>query len=303
MTAPQVSHLVTVFNKAAVLGETLAALRAQTVAQTGGLTCEIVCVDDGSTDGSQALLAAEAARDPRLRVLGGDGNLGPAIRVNQAARAARGDWLHPVDGDDLPPPNAAAWLLAQARRHDAPLAFGRATRGLSAEPIPDGAESRRIADPLRFAARRQIAHMGFLCTRALWEKAGGADEGVFIQDQSLPLRLGAQAPAMAWTEAVVYRLRPAGDASLSRNVAQQHHDRYLSALHVMRGHPEPALAAMMLSALWKLRRDGFLGGGAPMLSADFARYALNKALGWAPPPAWFEARAARLAALPGVRRP
>ena len=299
MTAPQVSYLVTSFNKAAVLGETLAAIRAQ----SGGASCEIVCVDDGSTDGSRALLAAEAARDPRLRVLGDAANRGPAIRINQAAQEARGAWLHPVDGDDLLPPNATQWLMAQARRCDAPLVFGRATRGLSDAPIPDSAESRRVTDPLRFTARRQITHMGFLCTRALWMAAGGADEGVFIQDQSLPLRLSAHAPALAWTSAVVYRLRPAGDASLSRNVAQQHHDRYLSALHLMRDHPEPALAAMMLSALWKLRRDGFGGGGAPALSADFARYALNKALGWAPPLAWFEARAARLAALPGVRRP
>lgn len=299
MSAPQISYLVTVFNKAAVLGETLAAIRAQDVHP-----CEIICVDDGSTDGSQELLRAEAARDPRLRVLGGEGNLGPAIRINQAAQAARGAWLHPLDGDDIAPPNATRWLLAQARRHDAPLAFGRATRGLSDAPIPDGADSRRIADPLRFTARRQITHMGFVCTRALWMAAGGADEGVFIQDQSLALRLSARAPALAWSEAVVYRLRPAGGASLSRNVAQQHHDRYLSALHVLRGHAEPALAAMMLSALWKLRRDRFIGGGGPpALSADFARYALNKATGWAPPLAWFEARAARLAALPGVRRP
>ncbi len=299
-SAPLVSYLVTVFNKADVLAETLASIRAQTL----DAPFEIVCADDASTDGSRALLAREAARDPRLRVVGGGPNAGPAIRINQAAAAARGTWLHAVDGDDLLPVNATAWLLAQARRHDAPLVFGRARRGLSPPPLPEPGESRRIDDPLPFAARAQIAHMGFLATRALWAAAGGADEAVFIQDQSLPLRLAAKAPAMVWSDAIVYGLRPVAEGSLSRNKAQQSHDRALSALHVLRETPEgPAAAAlirMILSALWKLRRGA---GGAAWLGAAFARYGLNRATGWAPPRPELERLVAALAALPGVRRP
>lgn len=303
---PVVSILTTVFDKAAVLDETLDGLLGQRDAPP----LEVVAVDDGSRDGSLATLRARAGADPRLRVLGGDGNRGPAIRLNQAAAAARGTWLLPVDADDHLAPNAAAWMLANAMRLGAPALFAKARRGPPPGPIPPNATARRIADPLSFAARRQLSHMGYLVAAALWRRAGGADEAVFIQDQAAQLRLCRCADAVAWTDATVYALRPAGPGNLSNNRVQQHHDRYLAAWHVLRDLPAAAPAARaalrraLLSSLWKLRRDGFATGAGPAaLSAAHLRYLLNRATGLAPPDAFFAAQARALAALPGVRRP
>lgn len=289
--APRVSFLVTVFDKAAVVGETLASLRAQTLQDW-----EAVVVDDASRDGSPA--AVRAVADPRIRLIGNAENRGPAIRLNQAAAAARGRWLIPVDGDDLLPPNAAEWLIATAETHGAPLVFGRSRRGTTAEPIPDAAPVRVVDDPLAFAARRQITHMGFLAAADLWRRAGGCDEDVFIQDQSTPLRLSAAAPRLVWTDAAVYTLRPVA-GSLSRDRRQQHHDRFLSATRLMRERPHPMLARMAISAWWKLRRDQ--GGLAP-LSLPFAAYALNRLTDLAPG-AMLRRATAEFAALEGVRRP
>ena len=55
-------------------------------------------------------------------------NRGPAIRLNDAARAANGRHLHPLDGDDLLPPNATAWMLARLEEAGAPLLYGRSRK-------------------------------------------------------------------------------------------------------------------------------------------------------------------------------
>ncbi len=300
METPVVSHLVTVFDKAAVVAETLAAIRGQV--SPGPF--EIVCVDDASRDDSLAVLRAEAARDPRISVIAAPANEGPARAVNRAAAAARGRYLHPVDGDDIPAPNAAAFMIEAMERLGAPLMFGRNRRGLAAAGAPAAGDCRIVAKPLAFAARRQLSRMGFMVERALWDRAGGADPGVFIQDQSLPLRLAAAAPRMIWTDAIVYRLRPRDGGSLSRAVIQQHHDRFLSALRVWGANPAhpatPELMRMMVSALWKLRRDR---GALPWASRAFAAYALHRLAGIAPSAGALSAAEARLARLSGVRRP
>ncbi|MFN3613044.1 MAG: glycosyltransferase family 2 protein, partial [Rubrimonas sp.] len=224
--APEISVVLTVFDKAAALPATLASLRAQ-----AGPAAEIVCVDDASRDGSVALLRAEAARDPLLRLIENADNRGPAARLNQGAAAARGRWLHLIDADDLAAPGARAFMLAQAASQGVPLVWGRRAKGAEARPVPPDAPARRIDDPLVFCARRPVAHMALMVERALFLAAGGADERIFIQDQSLPLRLAARAPAMVWTEAVVCVAPVTG---LSANRVQQNHDRFRAAMGALR---------------------------------------------------------------------
>ena len=206
---PLVSFITAVYNKADVLAETLRLLKAQR--QVAPEEMEFVFVDDGSTDGSLELLEAEAARDPRVKVFALGNNSGPAIAFNQAAERATGKYLLALDADDMIPANAARFLMDCARRLNVPLIFGRSRRGEGCPDIPEDACVIVADDALAFAARRKIVRMGFLVERALWERAGGADENVFIQDQSLPLRLAAEAGRIAYVDALSYHLRPAGD--------------------------------------------------------------------------------------------
>jgi hypothetical protein len=291
--APEISVVLTVFDKADALPATLAALRAQ-----AGPRAEILCVDDASRDGSVPLLRAEAARDPHLRLIENADNRGPAIRLNQGAQAARGRWLHLIDADDLAAPNAQAWMLAQARTQGVLLVYGRRVKAPAAAPIPEDAPARRIDRPLAFCAGRPVAHMALMVERALFLAAGGADPRVFIQDQSLPLRLAARAPAMVWTEAAVC---VAPQTGLSANRIQQNHDRFLAALNALTADPAAdgaaALRRLAISALFKLERET----GARRAATALA-YAAAK-LGLPPAAAWLAAQAPRLGAIPGVRRP
>lgn len=77
---------------------------------------EVVCVDDGSTDGTPAALDGLAAKDPRIRVVhkpnGGEGSA-----RNAGVATATGDWVTFLDGDDVWLQNHLEVAVQLIRRH------------------------------------------------------------------------------------------------------------------------------------------------------------------------------------------
>ena len=98
------SILVPVYNVGARLARGLESVLAQTYARW-----EVVCVDDGSTDGSAATLDAYAERCPHIRVFHQE-NRGTLIARKEAVARARGDWCLFLDPDDGLEPQALARL-------------------------------------------------------------------------------------------------------------------------------------------------------------------------------------------------
>ncbi len=94
MTSTLASIVVPVHNAEGTLGQCLDSLLGQTYGDV-----EVVCVDDGSTDGSAALLADYAARDGRVRVMR-QANAGPGAARNRGIDEARGAYLYFCDADD-----------------------------------------------------------------------------------------------------------------------------------------------------------------------------------------------------------
>ncbi|NGP18516.1 glycosyltransferase family 2 protein [Devosia aurantiaca] len=62
---------------------------------------ELVVVDDGSTDGSLALIQQMAASDNRIRVVSHDVNLGTGATRTRQIREARGEFIAILDDDDV----------------------------------------------------------------------------------------------------------------------------------------------------------------------------------------------------------
>lgn len=62
---------------------------------------EVICIDDGSTDGSLAILNKYAQRDARIQVIAKPKNEGLAVARNEALALAKGKYITFVDGDDL----------------------------------------------------------------------------------------------------------------------------------------------------------------------------------------------------------
>lgn len=90
-----VSVTVPVYNTAAYLPKCLDSLLAQTYPHL-----EIICVDDGSTDNSLAILQSYAARDSRIKVYHHEQSLGVSAARNTALNHSTGEFVTSVDSDD-----------------------------------------------------------------------------------------------------------------------------------------------------------------------------------------------------------
>ena len=94
-TRPLVSVIIPACNAAAHLQETIDCVRRQTLS-----SFEVIIVDDGSTDDTAAIAAAAATRDRRFRVLRCP-NSGVGAARNVGLQLARGEFIAPLDADDL----------------------------------------------------------------------------------------------------------------------------------------------------------------------------------------------------------
>lgn len=66
-----------------------------------GVPCEVVVVNDASTDGTRARVAAYAEGHPRVRLFDNPSNRGAAAARNTGVRNARGDLVFFLDADDI----------------------------------------------------------------------------------------------------------------------------------------------------------------------------------------------------------
>jgi polyisoprenyl-phosphate glycosyltransferase len=102
MSPRRLSILVPMYNESEVIPvffRTINGVLADT-----GMDYEIICVNDGSKDNTLELLAAEAARDPRVKVLSFSRNFGKEAAMTAALDYASGDAAIPIDADLQDPP-------------------------------------------------------------------------------------------------------------------------------------------------------------------------------------------------------
>ena len=91
----KVSVIIPVYNVEAYLRQCLDSVLNQTLGDM-----EVICVDDGSTDGSAAILAEYAEKDPRIKVVA-QPNAGAGAARNAGLVLAKGEWLSFFDADDV----------------------------------------------------------------------------------------------------------------------------------------------------------------------------------------------------------
>lgn len=108
MNNPKITVIVPVYNAEKYVCETLDSLKSQTMEDF-----EVLMIDDGSPDGSPAILDEYAQRDGRFRAIHKE-NGGVSSARNLGLREAKGDWIIFVDADDQLPPRALEALYAAA---------------------------------------------------------------------------------------------------------------------------------------------------------------------------------------------
>ena len=107
---PSISTIIPVYNTERYLRRCLDSIARQTYADW-----EALCVDDGSTDGSLAILREYASRDSRFRIISKP-NGGLSDARNAGLAAATGEYINFVDSDDLIHPQTFEIALALAKR-------------------------------------------------------------------------------------------------------------------------------------------------------------------------------------------
>jgi Glycosyltransferases involved in cell wall biogenesis len=111
-TMVKVSVIVPIYNSAQYLVECLESIVRQTLKDI-----EIICVNDGSTDGSLKIIEEYAARDDRIIVITGE-NAGYGSAMNKGLDRATGEYVGIVESDDYVSPEMYEELYGTASAHD-----------------------------------------------------------------------------------------------------------------------------------------------------------------------------------------
>lgn len=190
------SIVIPTWNGAVLLNDALASLRRQTHRDF-----DVIVVDNGSTDGTAALLAAQ---HPGVRLIELGRNRGFAAAVNEGIRAARGEFVVLMNNDVEASPGWISALIDAMDKH--PGVGACASRMLS---YADPSRIDSAGDQLGLFANSighdepdgpAFDHPGFVLSacagaaayrRTILEETGGFDERFFayLEDVDLGVRL------------------------------------------------------------------------------------------------------------------
>ena len=117
MNDKKISVIIPFYNAAKYIGATIDNITAQTYKNL-----EIICVSDAPTDGSDAVAADRAAKDPRIKIIRNEKNMDVAFSRNLGAAAATGEYMHFMDADDFISMDFYEVMMGAAESFDADVA-------------------------------------------------------------------------------------------------------------------------------------------------------------------------------------
>ena len=188
MSEPLVSVVTPAYNYARFLGDAFDSLVAQTLPEW-----EWLVVDDGSSDDTQQVLAALAARDPRVRFFRQE-NRGPGAARNRGLQESRGRYLQFLDADDRLLPEKLARHVRFLEEHPetglvySEVAYFRSEAPEQLMPSLHGKLSRSIMQRVHGVdeARAKLDHYNIIMTpSALFRRSLLSAEVRF--DETAPL--------------------------------------------------------------------------------------------------------------------
>jgi glycosyltransferase involved in cell wall biosynthesis len=165
------------------LGDAVRSVFAQTHA-----TWELLLIDDGSSDASLAI--ARSIVDPRVTLTSDGSHRGLPNRLNEIARAARGEYLARMDADDLMHPERIQKQLRFLECNPRVDVVGSACISLGGSDEPRGSRGGFLPEPYTRASilsGAQIMH-GTLMAKSSWFRSHPYDPA-FTRAQDMRLLL------------------------------------------------------------------------------------------------------------------
>lgn len=249
------SIIIPVYNAEKYIGACLDSLLAQDISDY-----EILCVNDGSKDGSAAILENYARQHARIQVIHKE-NGGVTSARNAGLKAAQGDFIWFVDADDLVKENILGKLRTLADNKDRVI-FGayeftdvltKAELSLSQQNQLTTNTSFYDSVVWRCLLRREFLIQNNLCFR--YPELTHGEDGLFIYEVTLCN------PDPAETEEVIYFYR-LHSGSAEAVVSPESHRRRLRSLirvcEILRGYYQSGAkdaANRFMSFLWMTLYD------------------------------------------------
>ena len=245
MPKPEISVVMSVFNDARYLRGALESILSQ-----DGADFEFVIVNDGSTDGSPAILAEFAARDPRVRIINQE-NSGLTKALIRGCAEARGAFIARQDGDDISVAGRLS-ILRDMLQSDPGLAFVSSwgeVIGPEDEPLFVHRRPAGVDEATRQLLYDRVGppgHGSVMFRKSCYDQVGGyRPQFYYAQDSDLWLRLGLVGK-LDYAQQVLYRYR-ISEASISGafHHAKLPFARLIDELHAVRmagENEEPILA-------------------------------------------------------------
>ena len=261
---PAVSVILPTYNHVGFVLSTLNSVFAQTFSDY-----EIIVVNDGSPDDTAHVLAP-LAESGRIRYVE-QANAGQAHARNRGISLARGEFIAPLDDDDLWPPDKLDWQVQALRVHpEAAVVYGKpdtidaagaSTPAMDANGKPLWWLSPNAADDTyaAFTVRNQIVSPGQCLLRR--SALDALDEPPFdaslsgCDDWDLWLRL-AEWGCFVFEDRIAlhYRLH-AGNASRDR-VQMRGGSLAVYRKHLRRNRNHPQRRALLAQTFFNLRWNG-----------------------------------------------
>lgn len=219
---PAVSVVMASFNDAATLPAALASILSQ-----AGVDLEFIAVDDGSTDGSAAILDETAQTDSRLQVVH-QPNAGLTRALVAGCARASAPWIARQDADDVSRPGRLAALLDLARRQPeavllASAAWCMGPRGECLREVAVATDPAQARQQLLAARTGPPAHGSAMFSRAAYEAVGGYRDCFYYgQDSDLWMRLAERGGvAYLGEQLYAYRWEPGAISGAGRSLQRR----------------------------------------------------------------------------------
>ncbi len=217
---------------------------------------EVVAVDDGSTDGTLALLQRLASDRPgRVRVIQ-QSNRGACAARNEGLRACTGEWVQFLDADDQLMPDKVSGQVALAASADVVI-------GDYEQVMPDG---QLVSVPalhgkpwMALIRTRMGTTSANLWRRSALEAAGGWNEQqASSQDYELLFRLLARGARVAWDHRIRTQVLKRTEGSISRTDVRANWERYIALRRTILEHLQRTDAEAFKAEIEALRQYIFM---------------------------------------------
>jgi glycosyltransferase involved in cell wall biosynthesis len=184
---PKVTVLMAVYNGGKYLKPSIESILSQSFKDF-----EFLIINDGSTDGSQAVIESYAKKDDRIRLIS-RANKGLIASLNEGLKKARGEYIARQDADDISVPLRLGKEVAYLDSHPSVALVGSNYAHIDTKGKKTGTITNIFTHPddLKTAliSCNQYGHGSVMMRRSIFKKSGYYEDVLHAEDYDLWARI------------------------------------------------------------------------------------------------------------------